>query len=70
MLTQTMSVVTILLIIAIITIIWLYHTVIDPTNKVVILNDWKVKFKIKWNNVFIYKHVRNKYENYVTMDGN
>ena len=68
MLTQTMSVVTILLIIAI--IIRLYHTVIDPTNKVVILNDWKVKFKIKWNNVFIYKYVRNKYENYVTMDGN
>ena len=70
MLTQTMSLVTILLIIAIITIIRLHHTVIDPTNKVVILNDWKVKFKIKWKNVFIYKYVGNKYENYVTMDGN
>ena len=70
MLTQTMSLVTILLIIAIITIIRLHPTVIDPTNKVVILNDWKVKFKIKWKNVFIYKYVGNKYENYVTMDGN
>ena len=70
MLTQTMSLVTILLIIAIITIIRLPPPVIDPTNKVVILNDWKVKFKIKWKNVFIYKYVGNKYENYVTMDGN
>ena len=45
-LTQTMSLITILIIIAIITIIRLHHTVIDPTNKIVILNDWKVKFKI------------------------
>ena len=25
----------------------LHHTIIDPSNKIVILNDWKVKFKIK-----------------------
>ena len=65
-LTQTMLFITILMIIAIITIIRLHHTIIEPTNKVVTLNDWKVKFKINWDNVFIYKHAGNKYENYVT----
>ena len=62
-LTQTMSIITILIIIAIITIIRLHHTIIDHTNENVILNNWKVKFKIKWNDVSIYKYKGNKYEN-------
>ena len=46
-LTQTMPLITILIIKAIITIIRLHHTIIDPTNEIFILIDQKVKFKIK-----------------------
>ena len=60
-LTQTMLFITILMIIAIINIIRLHHTIIEPTNKVVTLNGWKVKFKINWDNVFTYKHAGNKF---------
>ena len=63
-----MSLVTILIIIAIITIIRIHPTIIDPTNKVVILNNWKVKFKTTWDNVFIYKYEGNKYENCVNKE--
>ena len=42
-----------------------YYYIIDLTNKVVILNDWKVKCKTMWGDVFIYKYVDNKYEHYV-----
>ena len=68
--TQTISLITFFITIAIISIIRLHHIIIDPADKVVILNDWKVKFKINWDDVFIYKYVGNNYENYVTMDGN
>ena len=46
-LTQTMPLITILIIKVIITIIRLHHTIIDPTNEIFILIDQKVKFKIK-----------------------